>query len=488
MLNFITATPEEAGVPSSSILRFLNRLEQYHIPMHSIQIMRNDRLITQGYYAPCSPDKLHRMFSVSKSLTSLAICKLEEEGRLHLDDPIIQYFPEYVPEDVHPWIARMTIRHMLMMRTCHASTTYKHDMNRDWVESFFITPPTHKPGTVFHYDTSASHTLCALAEKLTGRPMLDYLKEVLLDELGFSKESYMLADPFGHSLGGSGLMALPEDLLRLGYLLMHKGNINGKQLISTAYLEEALSNQTSTAVTGPVMSESQGYGYQYWRGEHDSFVCYGMGGQLIICLPKENLLCVTTADTQGIGGGNQLIYNCFYEELLPSLSAAPLPEDKVSYQLLQETLAHLSITPLCHIYPVSDIQTTQSAAAVNGKEYVILENPSGFERLSLNLGGDGGTLLYTLAGSRCQLPFGYDRVVSCSFPGYDMECCSSGMWLDGNTFYIKVHLLDTSVGSVHFQLVFGDEDVTVFLRKNEESLFHEYTGHLYGIFAEARHS
>ena len=66
---------------------------------------------------------------------------------------------------------------MLMMRTCHASTTYKVDMKSDWVESFFIVPPTHKPGTVFHYDTSAAHVLCALVEKLTHMPMLDYMKE-----------------------------------------------------------------------------------------------------------------------------------------------------------------------------------------------------------------------------------------------------------------------------------------------------------------------
>ena len=46
--------------------------------------------------------------------------------------------------------------------------------------------------------------------------------------------------------------------------------------------------------------------------------------------------------------------------------------------------------------------------------------------------------------------------------------------------YIRVHLLDTSVGSIHIQAVFGESDVTIFLRKQEETLFGEFSGHLYG--------
>ena len=46
--------------------------------------------------------------------------------------------------------------------------------------------------------------------------------------------------------------------------------------------------------------------------------------------------------------------------------------------------------------------------------------------------------------------------------------------------YIHVHLLDNSVGSYQIQGVFGVSDVTIFLRKQEETLFGEFSGHLYG--------
>ena len=58
------------------------------------------------------------------------------------------------------------------------------------------------------------------------------------------------------------------------------------------------------------------------------------------------------------------------------------------------------------------------------------------------------------------------------------------MWVSENTLYVRAHVIDAFVGSVHFEVVFGDADVTVFMRKQEESLFGEFQGHL-GWFVDA---
>lgn len=479
------------------LLALLDRLQQTHIPMHSLHILWHDRTELEAYYAPCRKGQLHRMFSISKSLTALAVLKLYETGRILLEAPICRYFPEYVDENTHPWIRQTTVRDMLMMRSCHASTTYKFDMTKDWVDSYFTTTPTHKPGTVFHYDTSASHTLCALVDKLTGQPMLDYLKDTMLREMGWSEESYMLVDPFGHSMGGSGLMATAEDLVLLGRLMMQGGRWKGRQLLREDLLAEALAWQSATAVTGPIIGESQGYGYFFWRGEQDARICYGMGGQLVLCYPAHKLLVVTTADTQGMSGANQMIYDAVCQLLLPGLSHC---HASASIDRLRKRVSELCIEPLCSVYSqgcssllrdhsvtaddsmtsaVNFLDARTDGARIQGQVYRI-QDCSGFTRLSLELSPESGILHYTLNGSDCQLPFGLYQVVPCRFPGYDMFCASSGMWLDGHTFYIRTHLLDTSVGSVHFQLYFGENDLTVYMKKQEETLFGEYSGHIYG--------
>ncbi len=475
MLTFERATPEETGVPSECIIRMTDRLQRRQIPMHSLLIMRHDRLVFEGYYAPCTADSLHRMFSISKSFTSIAVGLLVDEGKVSLDDPIIRYFPEKLPDkdSIHPWIAQMTVRDMLMMRSCHASTTYKLDMSSDWVASFFTTPPTHAPGTLFHYDTSAAHTLCALVEKLTGRDMLDYLKEKL-DVLGFSKESYMLKDPFGVSMGGSGLVARSSDLLKFGYLIAHRGLVLGEQLLSPSYIDLAVSPLTANCVPAPLPSEAQGYGLQFWRNEQNGFTCYGMGGQLIIFLPDHDLICVTTADTQSIQGGNQQIYDALYEEILPYLQNDALPCDRQASQKLHDTCDSLAIKPL------ESAIAPKSFSAVNGRTFQVQTKDSDFRHFSVSITDNEGILSFMHQQMTYKLAFEIGRMQTGSFPIYNLRYAASGAWLFDGTLLIRAHIIDTYVGCVQFQLSFhGDDELTIFMTKKEESLFHEFQGHLH---------
>ncbi len=474
MLTFKKTAPEETGIPSKRIIRMIDRLQRRQIPMHSLLLMRHDKLVFEGYYAPCTAHSLHRMFSISKSFTSIAVGLLVDEGKLSLDDPIMQYFPEKLPDpqSVHPWIARMTVRDMLMMRSCHASTTYKLDLESDWVASFFTTPPTHAPGTLFHYDTSAAHTLCALVEKLTGSNMLDYMKEKL-HILGFSAESYMLKDPFGVSMGGSGLVALPSDLMRFGYFIAHRGLVLGEQLLSPSYIDLAVSPLTATCVTAPLPSEAQGYGLQFWRNEQNGFTCYGMGGQLIIFLPDHDLICVTTADTQSIQGGNQQIYDALYEELLPYIQRDSLPDDQEAGQILHDTIASLALTPL------ASTAMPETLSVISGRTFQVQTEGSGFEDFSVRLGADDGTLSFTYRHKAYDVSFGIGRMQTGVFPIYNLRYAASGAWLFDGTLLIKAHIIDAYVGCVQFQLSFHGDMLTLLMTKKEESLFREFQGHLY---------
>ena len=482
------ARPSETGVQEAAVCEFLDRLQKAKIPMHAVLLARHGKLIAEGYYAPFSQERLHRMFSICKSLNALAIGLLEADGRLSLNDPVIQYFPDKLPESLHPFVASMTIRDLLMMRTCHAATTYKGS-SLEWVESFFKTPPSHKPGTVFHYDTSAAHTLCMLVERVSGKPMLEFLKERVLNKIGWSQESYIIPNAYGDPQGGSGLMCTAFDLLLLGQLLLQQGNWNGEQLLPAAFIKAATSKLSPTVMTGPVLSEMQGYGYQIWRGEHNNFVLYGMGGQLMICLPDYDMVCVTCADTQGMGGGNQFIYNSFYETILPAMDAyasgcypMPLAEGGVTaYDRLQEQLATLQIEPVSKVtVHVDPSMTCQSW--VNGKTYHFTENIHGYTDGALHFDADGtsGYFTYTYAGNDCRIAFGTTQLKTGILNVHDLFYDASGTWTAPDTFFLKCHIIDTAVGSISMEFVFGDNDVTIFMKKVEETYLNEYNCNLYG--------
>ena len=543
-MNTITNTtfPEAKGISASCIIDTLSEIDIRGISMHSFLLCKDDCLVAEGYYAPVKKNDLHRMFSVTKSFVSIAIGLLQEEGRLSLDDSIVKFFQEYVPNtsEAHPWLLATTIRDMLSMRSCHASTTYdKFSSKTDWVKSFFTVAPTHKPGTVFHYDTSATHTLCALVEKLTGMKMLDYLRNKVLNEIGFSKEAYCLTDGFGVSMGGSGLMATSRDLMLFALLILHNGNLNGKQYISADYIKEATSFQTATCVTGPIPSESQGYGLQFWTGEHGSIVCYGMGGQLAILLPEYNTAIVTTADTQGYQGGNQVIYDAIFRHILPELEKrqspwTPSDEEKLAFE---QFMSKLAMRPLNHNKSafeawnnksenVNDINTsflTNFRAIMSSFEgtYVIKKASDAAKALDKNIINETiwdeisfemsdsltpsctgkvslkchvfPSIMDSTVDSPVTFEFGFGALKEGTLNmtthmgnradepvPVSMRYAASAEWLSENMLYIRVHLLDTSVGSIHIQAAFGESDVTIFLRKQEETLFGEFSGHLYG--------
>ena len=502
MLKIERALPEQTGIPSDCIIRSLERIEQKQIPMHSFLLMHHDKLICECYYSPCNADTLHRMFSITKSFTSIAIGLLADEGKLSLDDKIVDYFPEKVPENVHPYIADMTIRNMLMMRTCHEKTTYKLDLETDWVASFFTTPPTHPAGTVFHYDTSSAHTLCALAEKLSGMDMLDYIKKKLAP-VGLSEESYLLKDPFGVSIGGSGLVATSMDMLKFGIFLKQEGNIDGMQLLSASYIQEATSCLTATAVTAPLPSEACGYGMQFWRAQKNGYVCYGMGGQLIIVLPDYDLICVTTADTQGIGGGNQQIYDALYEEILPYIDesrtfdaeapvtntagSASIAESSTEIAKKQTDYKQFIASRTLH---VSDgLTDSPLSEKISGKHFLI-SNSDSFSSMQITFETKSGhtasvgRFAFEYQGCEYTITFGMGHPATGTLPLYAFYYAASGVWLTDNTLYVKVNIIDSCVGSIHFQFSFQGNQTVLFMRKQEESLLQEFTGHLVGHIEE----
>lgn len=475
------ARPEEVGISHTAILSFIDSLEEAGIVMHSLLIVSKNQLIAEGYYHPYTRDTLHRMFSVSKTLTSMAIGLLQEEGQLHLDDPIVTYFPEYVSEDTHPYIMEMTIRHMLKMETCHSQTTYKADLSSDWVQSFFQTHPTHRPGTAFNYDTSASHTLCALVEKLTQMTLVDYIRSKGFETSGFSSEAYMLKDPFGVSMGGSGLMAKPSDLLLMAFLLCNNGKtLNGETLLPSDYITQAISKQTDTIINGPVIDEQQGYGYQIWRIQHNGFACYGMGGQLALCYPDKDLILITTADTQGIQGAHQTIYTSFYETVYKSHTDGtyPLCSDE-AYHLYDKTLSTLGITP---VNIIDNQRTSPLVPQLHNQTYRFDKNDLGFESIRLNWTEEKNVaqLTFTYHQQDYTLSFGIGHLVCDSFPIYGGRCASSGTWLTAHRLYVKSHLIDESVGSVQFHLTYKDNHLSLYMKKIEETSFHAFHGYLTG--------
>lgn len=478
--------PGQTRVPESAVADFIDRLEADGLTMHGFAMSDRGRLLAEGYWAPFSEASLHRMYSVGKSFVSLAIGLLQEEGRLRLDDGICSYFRDKCPaEGAHPWLEQMTIRDMLTMTTCHRQTTYKRYQG-DWVESFFHVEPSNLPGAVFAYDTSATHVLAALAERLSGKKLMDYLREKAFDKIGVSKAAYYMEDPYGISQGGSGLNCTLRDLLAVAELVTDGGRYRGEQLLPAGYLEEALRCQIPT-IQQPAYDEQLGYGYQIWQGRHGSFYFYGIGGQLAVGFPRERFVLVTMGDTLDNKNGIKDIFDAFEACIYPwigghgadrACEGRTQGSDRVCVKTvrLEDRLRGLALAP------VQGKNVSGTEGEVSGREYFFDENQLQVSKLRIDFSGEGGILYMKKEGRDFELVFGRDGYRGGVFPwkignaAEPADCLCHGAWVMEDYLYIRCHILGANMAKLAVGLRFQNRKVTIKMQKGADDALKSFEG------------
>jgi CubicO group peptidase (beta-lactamase class C family) len=320
------STPEAQGISSQAILDFVHAADGINT-LHSFMIVRHGYVIAGGWWKPEAADKPHVLHSLSKSFNATAVGLAIAEGKLHLDDPVLKFFPAEAPAEVSDNLKAMTVRDLLTM-TCGHDTEPKAVGGAPTVRQFLAHPVLHKPGTHFQYNTMGSYTLSAIVTKVTGQTTLEYLKPRLFEPLGIADAEWG-SSPEGNSLGGYGLKLCTEDIAKFGQLYLQRGKWNGKQLIP----EDWISHATSKQVPNDQESHSnigidwrQGYGFQFWRCTHNAFRGDGANGQLCVVIPDKDVVIAITADTGNFQGEMNAIWDHVYpacqDQLLPDNSAA----------------------------------------------------------------------------------------------------------------------------------------------------------------------
>ncbi len=342
--NIARALPSEEGVDPAAIMEFARGLEEKMMlsgdlksgNADSFLLMKNGRIIAEAAWAPFKVDTPRHVFSMSKGFTSTGVGFAVQEGLLSVDDKVIGFFPDKVPEKVSENLAAMTVRDLLMMQTghekCTAEEIFKHD---DVATGFFAAEVKYKPGTHYVYNNGATYMLSAIITKVTGMPLAEYLKTRFFEPLGFKSYEWE-ADKAGINFGGWGLKICMEDAARFGQFYLQKGAWNGKQLLNREWCETVTSALCNVGAAGNTPDWQQGYGYQFWRGQHGSYRIDGYLTQYSIVMEKENAVLVLF----GAAHKMQQPLDVLWGKLLPALQGKPSGK-KVTDQELQKYLKTL---------------------------------------------------------------------------------------------------------------------------------------------------
>ena len=199
-------------------------------------VWQNGKLVGEWHFGRA--DIPIETMSVTKSVVSLAIGRLIDQGKLpSLDAPIYQFFPAWKQGRKQ----QISLRHLLN----HTSGVQVDPGN---AEELFGAPDAvalalaaeldAPPGAQFQYNNKAVNLLAGIVQTVAGRPLDAFVRDELLLPLGITDWSWQ-KDRAGNPYVMSGLHLRAADLAKIGQLLADDGVWQGRRLLSHAWIAES---------------------------------------------------------------------------------------------------------------------------------------------------------------------------------------------------------------------------------------------------------
>jgi len=258
-----------------------------------VLVLKDGQIILERYGSGRSPTDRWVSQSVAKSVTSLLAGAAINDGKLRLEDNVVQFVPELKGSAYDG----VTVRQLLMMSsgvkwdeaylsgTSDLAKYYQAAAKGDPIADFMKTlPRVHPPGSTFHYNTAEAHLAGIVVARAAGMPLADYLSEKIWKPYGMERDAAWHVDNQGRELAGCCLLMTLADYARLGQFALDDGVAGGKRVLPAGWMAESTQRQIDNGRPAPA-----GYGYFWWIGP-EAYEASGIYGQSILVYPKDRLV------------------------------------------------------------------------------------------------------------------------------------------------------------------------------------------------------
>ncbi len=337
---------EDEGMSSELVKSFVYHLTSLpEVDVHHLMILRHGKVIGEWHAAPYQADQLHTLYSASKTVTAMAVGLAVDDGLLTVDDKVSKYLRDKMPATLSPALDSLTVRNLLMMAAGREPDLTIPEGESDWLTAWFA-GDFSGVGQRFTYDSMCTHALAMIVTRVTGRPVMDYVRERIFTPLHITEADWELA-PDSVETAGWGLRLQAESEARLGQLMLQQGNWQGRQLVSQQWMHDMTQRLISTReepaqelswwqkvvrffrslwhtirswFTGYNIDDYYlGYGYQTKAIQHpraESFFAAGYGGQVIYVVPKLDMVFVINGRAANYGDELNTIYYSFVDPMI----------------------------------------------------------------------------------------------------------------------------------------------------------------------------
>jgi len=264
-------------------------------------VIRNGVMTYEWYEDEVTQSTQLPSYSVAKTMTSIMIGQLINQGKIKESDKFVDYFPNLKAGTSFDLV---TIAHLLDMKAgvgvsdnypsgpsgwgvaiaqMYASTDVDWFLKNNRKMAF-------EPGTNSEYRSVDTMMLGMIIKKVTGKRIADYFSENVWQAVGAKYPATWNVD----RIGGTEktfccFNASAIDYGRIGMLLLNGGYAGPNKIIDSRWL-----NRMSTSVT--TLDRDWGYGAQVWHPYPNTSLALGLHGQFVFVNPKTRTVIVKLSD------------------------------------------------------------------------------------------------------------------------------------------------------------------------------------------------
>ena len=274
-------------------------------------VLKDGKTAYENYFNECTAVSRIHVYSVAKSIISILIgIAIDKEYIKSINQKILDFFPDYTVKRREKTIQNVTLKDLLTMTAPYKykfAPYIRYFMSNDWVKfTLDLLGGRGQIGEFRYTPLIGPDILSGILVKATGQSVFDFATDNLFSPLGITVESNVIfhsakeqrefnksksisgwvADSTGLNTGGWGLTLSPVDMAKIGQLYLDGGKWNGKQIVSTRWIDESTKEHSRwEKINLP-------YGYLWWIIDDMEHACAAMGdgGNIIYFNTKKKLV------------------------------------------------------------------------------------------------------------------------------------------------------------------------------------------------------
>ncbi len=239
-------------------------------------LANKDTIIFKREVGDFSSKTVAPIASCSKWLTAALVMQFVDEGKLSLDDKVSKWLPEFERYNKNYITIRLCLSHetgigdegTLIKKIFQRK---KYSSLEEEVNSFAAREIRTNPGTDFWYGNIGLNIAGRVLEVISKKKFDVLIKQKLFNPLAMRKTSFTTMDASAINPSG-GAVSTADDYMKFLVMLLNKGKVGDKQILSEESVEMMKQVQTTSVKMAYAPKAAEGFGYALgsWVAEEKS--------------------------------------------------------------------------------------------------------------------------------------------------------------------------------------------------------------------------